>query len=193
MLGCPLASSKDSICHKDDILNWLLFLSQVDCTSHLISDSLLEIRRSFECGCDWIPNKLGPISQNPFHAFKLQPCHLCWEGLSRAVECCWDHQLCLWACQHDGQVSDLTCSSKTVHSSLSEKDVLTGLLPLEQQHYFCLFIQLLFMWQETEKSRQKAIKLAKTEFASHESKANTIRTRASWNFHQIALYFKVWL
>merc|ERR1712166_578852 len=58
---------------------------------------------------------LGAISKNPFHAFFLRPSYLRRESLSRATLCRRDHQLCLRASLHDGQVRSKT---RKVHGLL---------------------------------------------------------------------------
>merc|ERR1711988_907973 len=47
---------------------------------------------------------LAVVEQSSLHAFLLRPRHLCREGLPRAALCRRDHQLCLRARLHDGQV-----------------------------------------------------------------------------------------
>ena len=71
---------------------------------YLITHCFIEVRWCFECGCQWIPDQLGPVPEDPLHAFVICPCHLCWESIPWAALCCWDHHQRIWAIFHDGQM-----------------------------------------------------------------------------------------
>ena len=52
----------------------------------------------------FLVDQLGAISTYSLPTGHVRSCYLCWESLSWAVDCCWNHQCLFWASQSDGEV-----------------------------------------------------------------------------------------